>query len=209
MLKTFVLLGGLCLLVFYFRPSACRWAFERGKAMGSSLRDAPASRERPSRAGCTWVEDAEHAGLERAILEHTNRERALHGLPALEVDDQLAAVARGHSADMAARGYFDHRTPQGRTPSQRAEACGYNIRKRLGGGRFAVGVGENIQKMPTGVVLGIGQVDNDPESVARAQVRSWMKSPGHRRNILSRVYTRLGVGVAYDGTYYFSTQSFW
>lgn len=31
---------------------------------------------------------------------------------------------------------------------------------------------------------------------ARRNVRAWMKSPGHRRNILDRRYTRLGIGVA-------------
>lgn len=29
-------------------------------------------------------------------------------------------------------------------------------------------------------------------------IRAWMKSPGHRRNILSRSYTRLGIGVAFS-----------
>lgn len=32
----------------------------------------------------------------------------------------------------------------------------------------------------------------------RANVRAWLKSPGHRKNMLSRTYTRLGTGVAKD-----------
>ena len=36
-----------------------------------------------------------------------------------------------------------------------------------------------------------------------------MNSPGHRENILNTQYTRIGVGVAYDGTlYYLGTQDF-
>ena len=33
----------------------------------------------------------------------------------------------------------------------------------------------------------------------KANVRAWMNSPGHRKNILNRKYTRLGIGVAKDG----------
>lgn len=33
---------------------------------------------------------------------------------------------------------------------------------------------------------------------AKANTRAWMKSPGHRHNLLSRKFTRLGIGVAKD-----------
>ena len=68
---------------------------------------------------------------------------------------------------------------------------------------------ENIGKMPTGNVLGIGYVSDNADSIAKAQVESWMDSSGHRENILKPNYDRLGVGVGYDGTYYVSTQNFW
>ncbi|MBC9226621.1 hypothetical protein GL325_09820 [Aeromicrobium sp. 636] len=32
----------------------------------------------------------------------------------------------------------------------------------------------------------------------RSNIRAWLESPGHRHNMLSRKYTRLGVGVAKD-----------
>lgn len=32
----------------------------------------------------------------------------------------------------------------------------------------------------------------------RANTQAWLKSPGHRRNMLNRTYTRLGVGVSKD-----------
>lgn len=35
---------------------------------------------------------------------------------------------------------------------------------------------------------------------ARRTVARWMGSPGHRRNLLSRSFTRLGVGAAYSGS---------
>lgn len=63
--------------------------------------------------------------------------------------------------------------------------------------------------MPTGNIIGIGYVSHDPDSIATAQVQSWMSSPGHRANILNPQYDRIGVGVAYDGFYYLSTQNFY
>ena len=35
-------------------------------------------------------------------------------------------------------------------------------------------------------------------STPRANTRAWMNSPGHRRNILDRRFTRMGIGVAVD-----------
>ena len=43
--------------------------------------------------------------------------------------------------------------------------------------------------MPTGNVAGIGYVANDADSIARAQVESWMQSPGHRKNILNAQFS--------------------
>ena len=41
-------------------------------------------------------------------------------------------------------------------------------------------------------------------------VQSWMNSSGHRINILSEKYDKIGFGVAFDGkTYYYATQDFW
>ncbi|MDD1655481.1 MAG: CAP domain-containing protein, partial [Methanomicrobiales archaeon] len=74
---------------------------------------------------------------------------------------------------------------------------------------YAEGIGENINQMPTGNVIGYGVVNNDAESIGRATVTAFMNSPGHRANILKSQYSNLGVGVAYDGTYYYTTQNFW
>ena len=59
------------------------------------------------------------------------------------------------------------------------------------------------------LVGGMGYISNEVESIAKAQVKSWMDSPGHKANILNPQYSHLGVGVVYDGLYYVSTQNFW
>jgi uncharacterized protein YkwD len=151
---------------------------------------------------------ADPGTIEQTILLYTNQERQQQGLPVLAWDASLAAIARAHSTDMAEHGFFSHTNPAGQDPTARAVAAGYSVRRDLGGLRYSLGIGENIGKMPTGNVVGHGYVNNDPESIARATVQAWMESPGHRENILNAQYARIGIGVAYDGTYYFGTQDF-
>lgn len=102
-----------------------------------------------------------------------NAERAKAGCPAVTAEDRLRAAARGHSADMAARNYFSHTTPEGVTFAQRITAAGYAWRT----------AGENIAKgyrTPQAVMTG------------------WMNSSGHKANILNCAFRDLGVGVAAD-----------
>jgi uncharacterized protein YkwD len=146
--------------------------------------------------------------IERAVFTFTNQERGRNRLSALAWDDALAKIARDHSKDMAANNFFSHENLAGEDPTDRATRHGYSTRKNLGGGWYSDGIAENIGKMPTGNVIGHGYVSNNAQSVAKAQVESWMDSPGHRSNILNSGYDRLGVGVAFDGSYYYITQDF-
>jgi uncharacterized protein YkwD len=114
------------------------------------------------------------ATMEAEVVRLVNVERAKkNDCPALTVDDRLTAAARKHSADMAARDYFDHTTPEGVDFATRISDEGY---------RWS-GAAENIAK---------GQRD------AAAVMDAWMNSPGHQANILTCGYRNIGVGVAYD-----------
>ena len=108
---------------------------------------------------------------ENEVIRLVNAERARAGLPALKANWQLSRVARYKSADMANRGYFSHTSPTYGSPFRMMESFGL---------RFSA-AGENIaygQRTPAEVM------------------RDWMNSPGHRSNILSRIYTEIGVGLA-------------
>jgi uncharacterized protein YkwD len=109
------------------------------------------------------------SAAEAAVVDIVNEERARAGCPSVRGEAGLHDLARRHSADMAARGYFDHTDPDGRTPWDRAEAAGIS----------GVG-GENIA---------MGAPD------ARSVMEMWMDSPGHRANILNCDFTRIGVGM--------------
>ena len=120
---------------------------------------------------------------ETAVLVIVNAERAKAGCKPLTVDPPLAAAARKHSADMAARDYFSHTTPDGVTFSQRIDAEGY---------RWSF-VGENIAA---------GQRN------ATEVMKAWMNSPGHRANILNCQFRNIGIGVVQNGKSPVWTQDF-
>jgi uncharacterized protein YkwD len=107
------------------------------------------------------------------MLDLVNAERVANGLQPLAPDPELTEVARRHSADMFARGYFAHDTPEGRTPFDRMHES--NI-------RFLT-AGENLALAPT-------------LSIAH---RGLMNSPGHRRNILRPQFGRVGIGIMDGG----------
>ena len=77
--------------------------------------------------------------LEKRMLDLVNQERQAAGLRPLAADPELTEVARRHSADMFARGYFAHDTPEGITPFDRMRDA--NV-------RFII-AGENLALAPT------------------------------------------------------------
>jgi len=113
------------------------------------------------------------ADLEALMLELVNAERMQAGLRPLRADAELAQVARRHAADMFARGYFSHVTPEGRDPFDRMRAA--DVRFLAAGENLALA--RSLQLAHDGL----------------------MDSPGHRANILRPVFGRLGVGVLDGG----------
>jgi len=111
--------------------------------------------------------------LEKRMLDLVNQERQAAGLSPLQADPELTEVARKHSADMFARGYFAHDTPEGLSPFDRMKAA--NV-------RFTT-AGENLALAPTLQIAHTGL----------------MNSPGHRANILRREFGRVGIGVMDGG----------
>jgi uncharacterized protein YkwD len=111
--------------------------------------------------------------LETRMLDLVNQERQAAGLTPLAADPELTEVARRHSADMFARGYFAHDTPEGLTPFDRMRAADV---------RFLI-AGENLALAPSLPMAHTGL----------------MNSPGHRANILRREFGRVGIGVMDGG----------
>lgn len=112
---------------------------------------------------------------EKAMIKLVNQERVSRGLSALEFDEILRAVARGHSEDMFKRGYFSHYSPEGETVADRA------LKK---GVEYLV-IGENLAYAPS---LDLAH-------------KGLMNSPGHRANILSADFYKIGIGVVDGGDF--------
>ncbi|MEU9377855.1 sigma-70 family RNA polymerase sigma factor [Streptomyces sp. NPDC048255] len=109
-------------------------------------------------------------GVAGQVVALVNKERAAAGCGPLKEDAQLRTAAQGHSDDMANRDFFSHTSPDGSDPGKRTTAAGY---------RWST-YGENIAK---------GQ------QTAQSVMDSWMKSPGHRANILNCSFKDIGVGI--------------
>jgi len=111
------------------------------------------------------------AKIRAAMLVRVNAERKRAGVRPLTANPRLDLAAQRHAADMLARRYFAHESPEGKTVRERAWAAGYDWQE----------IGENLAE---------GQL-----SVAEV-MDSWMHSPGHRRNLLDPGFRELGVGLA-------------
>ena len=105
------------------------------------------------------------------IIALTNRERAKHGVPPLKFDRACALAIAGHVNDMAKARYLSHQGRDGRGASERY------LKYKLAGR----GAGENIAYNTSGT--------------AESFMRQWLRSPGHRGNILSAVYKGIGASV--------------
>lgn len=133
------------------------------------------SEEKPVKLPFTVEHPNIRAGLEAEMLILINKERRKSGLDTLKADPDMAVVARKHSADMFARGYFSHYTPEGLNPFERMKK----------GKIHFLTAGENLALAQTLAIAHDGL----------------MRSPGHRANILNPSYGRVGIGILDGGIY--------
>jgi hypothetical protein len=109
------------------------------------------------------------------IVNLTNAERQKSGLGTLASNGKLQNAALNKANDMAAKGYFDHTSPDGRRPWDWVASAGYAY----------VYAGENLAKDFTS---------------AQSTMKALMNSASHRKNILNDKYTEVGVAVI-DATF--------
>jgi uncharacterized protein YkwD len=115
---------------------------------------------------------------QNGVIVETNKQREQNGLAPLRVNEKLNLAAKAKLDDMFRHQYFEHQSPDGKTPADIIQAAGYD---------FLV-VGEN---------LALGNYRNDA-----VLVQAWMDSPGHRANILDVKFNEIGVAVGkgmFDG----------
>jgi len=136
---------------------------------GAQAQDCANTQLRPTRENLDAVR--------QAVLCLHNRERARHGLPALRENAKLRGAAARHSGHMVDAHFFDHTSPGGSTMIDRIRRTGYMSSAR------GWSIGENIA-WATGRLATAGEITDE-----------WMRSPGHRANILRAQFRDIGIGV--------------
>jgi len=143
-------------------------------AAASAMTAIPAATAMPT----TMTASAQR--VERALVDCANRERRARGIAPLSVHPALAGAAHAYARAMLRRRFFGHTDPSGRDPADRVATVDP---------AFGPFVGENLYL--------------DARSAGEA-CRGWMRSTGHRQNILDPRYTVIGTGFARGrrGVYY-------
>ena len=106
---------------------------------------------------------------EQEVVRYVNIERNKAGLNPLKSCSKLSKVARDKSIDMAENSYLAHTSPKYGDPFQMMKSYGIKFSSAA----------ENIAS---------GQIS------AKFVVDQWMKSEGHKKNILNPNFTTIGVG---------------
>ncbi len=114
---------------------------------------------------------ANHADISAAeLVKLTNTERARNRLPKLSVSATLERSAQAKAHDLLERDYFNHDTPDGKTPWTFFTDAGYAY----------TWAGENLAF----------------DFVTAAPIQqAWMLSPTHAANILNSHYREIGIAV--------------
>ena len=137
--------------------------------------------------------------LEKKVHEYINRERKKKGLSALGWNEKLNRIARRYSRNMSERGFFSHNDPDGKCFTDRYKAGGFECRVRFGD-KTCLGA-ENIAQENLYKSVSIRNGDpsydwNSVDEIAASVVKLWMKSKGHRENILTPYFKCQGIGIA-------------
>jgi len=107
------------------------------------------------------------------IIELTNQKRQANGLSELKLNPVLVEAAQQKGADMMAKNYWAHTSPDGKTPWYFFKNVSYQY----------LYAGENLAR----------DFIDSPSVVS-----AWMNSPTHKDNLLSSRYQEIGIAVIQD-----------
>ncbi|MCD6118994.1 hypothetical protein J7K50_04045 [bacterium] len=113
------------------------------------------------------------------LVAEINETRRSAGLAEVSLDPIATSAAQAHADEMAEYGYLSHLDMSGLNPVERYSAAG--------GWEPAY---ENAWRRK-------GDDSLDSESIRDMHER-WLKSPGHRENMMSEGHTHVGIGFQYD-----------
>jgi uncharacterized protein YkwD len=121
--------------------------------------------------------EANPAVMREAMLCEIGAVRERNDARRVRASEELDIAASRHATDMFERRYFSHVSPGGGDLADRARRAGFARES------CSWAVGEVL-------AWGVGS-----RSTAAGTVRAWLRSPSHRRIIVSDRYGRLGLGM--------------
>jgi hypothetical protein len=113
--------------------------------------------------------------LPKVLVDYANADRQTENFRTLAINSTLEKAAQMKANDMASKGYFAHKSPDGKTPWYWFQQAGYEF--SYAGENLAVNFSDSVD------VNG-----------------AWMNSPGHRQNIMNGNFTEIGIATA-EGVY--------
>lgn len=153
---------------------------------------AGAAKKKPCKyAGLVATGPEQVLRLQQATRCLVNRERTKRGLKSLKTSNELLKASDWQNRDMLEYTYFDHNRPDGPDFVERILRFGY-ARDSEG-----YSIGENLAWASQQI------------ATPRKMVKMWMKSPPHRKNILTKdfrdqavsaVWSAGNVGGAYENS---------
>ncbi len=124
------------------------------------------------------VSSMQHSEYDLDLLVRLHNEERQNGwfskAPKLRKDYALMRAAQAHAEEMARRGRLSHRGANGSK------------------------VGDRIRRFSKNNWMTWGENIAWGQSSEREVMDGWMDSSGHKRNIMHKDFTHIGVGVAYD-----------
>lgn len=130
--------------------------------------------------------DAFEAAVITEVYKLTNKERSKKDLPVLTLDQGLSNTAEQKAASMVQYDYFAHTDPFGCDFTCLLADTGYK----------ALAWGENLMQYS-------GTRRPSAQALAETTVKNWLKSSGHRENVLNADYTHEGIAVIKTGNTYY------
>ncbi len=109
--------------------------------------------------------------LPNVLVNLTNQDRQENNIGSLANNPLLEKAARLKADDMAAKGYFDHTSPDGKSPWYWLDQVGYSFEE----------AGENLAVN-----------FSDSSEIDKA----WMNSLPHRENIVNKNFTEIGIAAS-------------
>lgn len=119
--------------------------------------------------------------LRKELLNEINKSRKEHGLKEISLSEEINEIAQAHVEDMKKNDFFAHNNLNGETPEDRRVKAG-----------IKTAVSENLSR------------DVDILSAHYGL----MRSGAHRKNILEKDWTRVGLGITEDQGYLLVAEEF-